>query len=104
MERSELFTIRPYDPKGDCAFIFATYLRHLWFSPTNETTLAKDTFMRIHHGRMEQTLSKVPVHIACLKEDLDTILGYYIASEIPFIYIKKAWRDAGIDKLLKGTK
>lgn len=84
----------------DTNFIFATWLRQLWFSTNNISTLPKDTFMRLHHARIDKLLKQVPIRIICLEEDPDVILGYAIDTEPAYIYFKKSWRGAGLEKLL----
>lgn len=87
--------------ESDLAFIFATWLRQLWFSPSNKTTFGKEEFMRLHHMRIEKVLKEKPVRVACLLEDEDVIVGYEVKDSEPFTYMKKAWRGLGVEKLLK---
>lgn len=85
----------------DFPFIFATYLRSNWFSPKNDTVLKKDTWMRVQHQRLEELLGRGLATVACLSEDNDVILGYAIADEIPYMYVRPQWRKvAGIEQLL----
>jgi len=89
--------------KEDEAFIFATWLRHLWYSKDNKTTLSKETFMRLHHSRISDLLNSRPVEVACLAEDPDVIVGYAVHDDNRFTYLKKAWRGLGVEKLFKET-
>jgi hypothetical protein len=90
--------------KEDENFIYATYLRNRYYHAQNDTTLSKDTWMKAHHNRLEKMFqeAKVAIHIACLSDDPDTILGYRIFNDERFSYIKKDWRGIGIEKLFKG--
>jgi hypothetical protein len=90
----------------DHNFIFATYLRNKWFAADQGTTLAKDTWMRIQHGRLEKLLAdaKVPKKIACFGEDTSVILGYsFLDGDKLFTYVKLDFRkpEYGIKPLLE---
>lgn len=88
--------------EDDKAFLFATYLRNHWFSKDNKTTLAKETFMRIYHKRMEDLMKTVPIKVLCLTEDPTVILGYSIEEkqDKKFVYLKKAFRNLGLERML----
>lgn len=88
--------------KEDEAFVYATYLRHHWFAKTNKTTLPKDTFMRLLHNRLEILIEEGRVEIASLNDDPSVIIGYSIIESAAktFVYIKKAFRNLGIEQLL----
>lgn len=95
-----MITIRSIRPTDE-AFIYSTYLKNNWHSPKNDTTLRKETWMRVQHGRLEGLFVNAPeeVKVACLSEDEDTILGYKLQQ---FTYIRPAWRKvAKIEELLK---
>lgn len=86
----------------DTAFIYATWLRQLWYAKTNNTTLTKQTFMKVYHKQIEFLIRHHAVAVSVLKDDPDTILGYAVATEPEmFSYVKKAWRDVGIELALK---
>lgn len=91
--------VRPAKP-SDHAFIYATWLRQLWFSADTATTLHKNVFMRVNHTLIEKVLNGDPVLVASLKEDPDVILGYAAFKDRPYVYVKKVWREAGVDNLL----
>lgn len=86
--------------KEDEPFIFATYLKNNWYSGKLSTTLKKDTWMRVQHGRLEALFANAPeqVKVVCLEEDHNTILGYRLQD---FIYIRPQWRSiANIEGML----
>ena len=85
--------------QADWPFIFSTYLTNNWFSPENDTTLRKNTWMKIQHKFLEELLEKTPppVFVVCLEEDADFILGYVVAKDVPFFYIKKDYRNADVN-------
>lgn len=94
-----MIAIRPLRD-GDKNFIFSTYLKNNWHSKHNDTTLKKETWMRLQHGYIEQVFKVRPdqVKIASLEEDLDTILGYSIGD---YKYIRPQWRNiAGLEEML----
>ena len=85
-------TIRLATPK-DYSFIFATYLRNRWYSPSNTTTLQKSHWMKAQHARLEGMLAAQPVLVACDGSDADVIYGYRLrdGSE-DYSYVKLAFR------------
>lgn len=94
---------RPAAP-SDHNFVYATYLRNRWYDTLNTTTLQKDTWMRIQHGRLEKMLASQPVLVVCLSEDPEVILGYKLldGSEV-WSYVKKDWRIPEVLKMLEGA-
>lgn len=88
--------------ESDWAFIFSTYLTNNWFSEENDTTLRKNTWMKIQHQMLEELLKKSPsgALVACLEEDVDFILGYVVLKDKQFSYIKKDFRTSDVN--LKG--
>jgi len=86
--------------EGDVSFIFATALRNTWYSNQLETTLPKAKWMQLKHFEIERQLDSYPTLVATLASDLDIILGYAIVSPTPYVYIKKAWRNTGVEHLL----
>lgn len=89
---------------SDHNFIYATYLRNRWFNKDNTTTLKRSTWSALQHKRLEDILNNHRIRVACLDEDLDTILGYYIPIE-KFTYVKLAWRkhNPNIQTLLEDS-
>lgn len=85
----------------DVAFIFATALRNIWYSAALETTLPKDKWMKLKHFELEKNLDLYPTVVAVLNSDPLIILGYAINTPEPYVYIKKAWREAGVEDLLR---
>lgn len=91
---------------GDIAFIFATWLRGLYYGNDWFEAIPKDIFMENYHRVVEALLEKpsVEIRISCLKEDPSTILGYAIIERdrnaIHWIFVKEAWRRFGIAKSL----
>lgn len=106
-ELKDLYDIREY-VSSDKAFIMATFLRGLYYGDTWFSQIPKDIFMD-NYKRIAEALIERPdasVRIACLKEDPDVILGYSISkgTALDWVYVKKAWRGAGIGRALLPPK
>lgn len=90
---------------ADKPFIFATWLNHLWYHRDNKTTLPKDTFMGLHHARIERLMKDATCfEVAVIAEDPYPIVGYAVHADKKFIYMKKAWRGLGVETLFRGEK
>lgn len=117
----ELIKIRPL-ADTDKNFIYSTWLNALyygnrWAKDIEPVTGAPiDIFGEIdepafylnYRAVIDRLLSRCGTMVACLKEDEDVILGYCVTEPeiLHFIFIKDAWRRAGIAKKLvpKGIK
>ena len=95
----------------DHAFVYATYIRGKWFDRDNKTTLKRSTWSALQHQRLEMVLTgsqAIPVTVACLDEDPDTILGYgFQDGEEYYTYVKLAFRSPGLnvkERLLEAAK
>ena len=100
---AEMYTIRDAI-KADESFIFATWLKSLYFGDSWFSHTEKNSFMKNYHKLIESLLSQdgIQVKIACLKEDSDVILGYsmYKNNTLHYVFVKKDWRKAGIARAL----
>lgn len=99
-----LYMLREYKAE-DKAFIMATMLRGLYYGNEFFHMMPdKDSFMDNYKLVCEALIQKHVVVVACLKDDLDTILGYSLTSAdgkvIHFCFVKKAWRKQGIGREL----
>src|ERR1035438_3245364 len=89
---------------SDKNFVLATFLRGLYYGETWFSEIPKDIFMTNYKLIAEAlvTSPKVIIKVACLPEDLDTIIGYSILSQdfltLHFVYVKSAWRLKGVGK------
>ena len=81
MTKNDLVTIRDFRPE-DKNFILSTFLRGLYHGGSCFSIMNKQTFMEHYHGVAESLLASpnTKVKVACLKEDLDVILGYTMLS------------------------
>lgn len=87
---------------GDEAFIFASWLRGLYYGDSWFSNIEKDHFMFNYHKVIESLLSQATIKIACLKEDKNIIIGYAVYREdiLDWAFVKKDWRKIGIAKAL----
>src|ERR1700690_683206 len=91
---SKFIRIRNFE-EGDIPFLFATYLKHNWYSKENSTTLKKETWLSFHRNRLNDIIRQNhAIKMVCLAEDPESNVGYgFIDDDKPFIYIKLAWRN-----------
>lgn len=97
---------------SDRNFIFATWLRGLYYGDSWFTKIPKPIFMENYHRVIERILDQPNTHVkvACLADDPDVILGYSVYRQIKvddadvnvldWVFIKSAWRKIGIGKKL----
>ena len=99
----EIYEIRDYKPE-DHAFIMSTFLRGLYYGNGFFTMMPKDLFMAYYKIVGEALLSKSQVKVACLKDEVDVILGYSIMSQdfsaVHWVFVKSAFRKQGISTRL----
>lgn len=105
MRKQDLVAIRDNTPE-DLNFIFATFLRGLYYGAPLFSRIPKKIFMENYHNVISQLLllPSVRVRVACLKDDPEVILGYAIGSvddtRLHWVFVKQAWRKIGIAKSL----
>lgn len=111
MNKEDLYTTRAYNA-NDRNFIFASWLRGLYYGDTWYSQIPKNIFMANYHEALDKFLNKpdVNIKIACLKDDPEVILGYSVSRQlnvggheigvVDWIFVKSAWRNIGIGKLL----
>lgn len=91
--------------ESDHNFIYATYLRNKYFDKANKTTLKRSTWSSLQHKRLETIMTYDLVLVACLEDDVDTIVGYgFMDGAEPWTYVKLDWRSPGLkvkDRLIK---
>ena len=101
MTRNDLFVIRDFKPE-DVNFIYASWLRGLYYGESWFSLINKDKFMNHYHKVINFILNDKPtkVKIACLKEDNDVILGYAVVAPetLHWVFVKKSFRGIGIAK------
>lgn len=89
---------------SDHSFIFATWLRGLYYGNSFFRQIDKDSFFDRYTFVIQNTLFRpsTVVTVAALKEDPDTIIGYSISEDFPefralhWVFVKLEWRGQGI--------
>lgn len=90
----------------DQSFIFATWLRGLYYGNSFFRQIEKDAFMEKYTFVIRNTIFRpsTSVNIAALKEDSDTIIGYSVTENfgefdaLHWVFVKLEWRGQGIAK------
>lgn len=109
LDKKDLVAIR--GPQADDVnFIYASWLRGLYYGNTFFGEIPKDIFMSKYHKALEGILLRATVRVACLKEDPEVILGYSVSrtteagETLDWLFVKSAWRRIGIGKSLVPNK
>lgn len=104
IERKDLIVVRDYC-LNDRNFVLATWLRGLYYGDSWFSQIPKGIFMENHHKALEKVLnsSSTKIKVACLKDDLDTILGYsvyHVSGDemvaLDWVFVKSNWRNIGV--------
>lgn len=96
-----MITIRDYDI-SDKNFIYSTFLKGVYYGSDWTSAIDKATFFHAYPAVLARLLSRdgVTIRVACLTEDLTTVLGYAVLENrtnvLHFIYVKQPWRGQGI--------
>lgn len=102
---SHLYTTRDY-LESDKNFIFASWLRGLYYGNGYFREMPKDLFMSNYHDFLEKVLAMdgIRIKVACLKEDPEVILGYAVLNQentvLNWVFVKSAWRGIGVGRSL----
>lgn len=100
------FSLRPYQPTDE-AFLFNSWLKS-YRNSDFARALRNDIFYSMHHLVIERILQRptTQVLIACDPTAPDVVYGYLVAERVGgppiyhFLYVKAAFRRAGIAKAL----
>lgn len=105
-EEPEVSTVvvREYDKERDAAMLFATWRNALWFDTPGRDDLLNHKFFR-DCTRLIRALLNGPdtvVHIACLSDDPNLILGVSVINKdnLLWVYVKADYRLKGIATML----
>lgn len=93
---------------GDKEFIFATWLRGLYYGNDWFQEIDKNRFMERYHIIIENILSRKSTNtvVACLQDEPSVVLGYSVlclsGAEpiLHWVHVKKVWRNNGIGRSL----
>jgi hypothetical protein len=99
IDKNKLITIRSIRAE-DRNFILATWLRGLFYGDTWFSLIPKSIFMDNYHKILETALARpnTKVSVACLRDDVDTIVGYSVSHNnlgvdiVDWVFVKSAWR------------
>ena len=98
-----MITVRKGDT-SDTNFIYATWLRGLYYGDTWFSEIPKQIFMENYHNIITSILNNpaTTVLVMCLKEDHEVVVGYAIIKPgaLVWMFIKKAWRGMGLAREL----
>ncbi len=103
VNKKDLVATRAVKPE-DVNFIFATFLRGLYYGDSWFSQMPKAVFMDNYHKVVQHLLlnEDTKVTVACLNDDPNIILAYVITSvdgaTLHWAFCKKAWRSIGIIK------
>ncbi len=89
----------------DLNFIYATWLRGLYYASAFYSAIEKDVFFKEYESVIKRILAKegVVVKVSCLKEAPDVVLGYAIFEPqraLHYVFVKQVWRRQGLAKEL----
>lgn len=104
MDKLAPVKIRPYKKADDEAYVVSHWLNGLRYSNAFFDRIPHDIYFTNYSLIVNSILNraKTRVLIACLIDDEDVILGFSVHDHKAFhwIYIKPAWRAAGIAQAL----
>lgn len=88
----------------DHAFIYATWLRGLYYGNTWFKQIPQKIYFETYHKAIEAVLSRpqTKVLVACFKDEPSVLTGYSISrgETLHWVFVKTAWRKIGIAKKL----
>lgn len=92
--------------EADKPLVYSTMLRGLYYGCSYFGQINKQTFFQNYAKVVDKLLDVADVHIACLSEDEDVIIGFAITRPniIDFCYVKPPFRKQGVARLLVGDK
>ncbi len=94
--------------RADEDFIYATWLRGLYYGNSWFREIEKEAFFSNYHRVVEGILTKpdTQVSIACLKDTPDVILAYCVFRDetVHWVYCKKDWRGIKLSQDLMPSK
>ena len=104
--KQTLITTRPYNAEADKNFVYATWLRGLYYGDSWFSQIPKQIFMTQYQLVIDRILSRATVSVACLKDDPEIILGYSVhhpienGNAVDWVFVKSSWRHIGVAKSL----
>lgn len=88
---------------SDMPFIYATWLKGLYYGNVGFEDMDKATFFGTYHKLIEKWAQVDRLKVACLSDEPDVILGYACISNsktVRWVFVKRSWRRMGVAKAL----
>jgi len=100
-------TLRKFNPITDAGLIYSSYPKGVYYgahdpiNPKDDHDI-KSKWFKSFYVEMQDQIANSTIHIACMAENTNTILGYAIitGTTLNFVYVKELFRNQGIAKLL----
>ncbi len=95
-------TIRDYRSQSDDAYIYSTWSKYAFYSPTEPINMSKEAFFRHKCEEIRNILDDGVIKVACLKGHDYVILGYVVVYEgkVKWLCVKKNFPRSEITELL----
>lgn len=86
----------------DLLFILRTWASGLYYGNDFYKKIDKTDYFEKYPIILQNLIGRSSVHVACLSEDPDIIVGYVVftSNVLHYVYVKKAWRKLGVAKSL----
>lgn len=105
IEDKGLYLIRDMKEE-DKNLIFSTWLKGLYYGDSWFSQIPKNIFMNSYKQVIIRAMTDpaISIRVACLKDDLDVVIGYSVLSKdgkaIVWCFVKSPWRKQGIGRAL----
>lgn len=100
--------IRPFNAKMDEACIYSTWRNAAYYGGDwgSGPRPYDKYYFKAQTITIKNILQKAKIRIACMSDDINTIIGYsvYTDKHLDFIYVKVEYRNKGIGKMLMPAK
>lgn len=98
--------IRGYDPEIDSGYVYSTWTKYAWYSPTTPITTPKKEWFSEKIKYIKAALETSTVRVACFKDDPTSIVGYAVFKDgvQEWLCVKKYYIGSEIEKLLIGDR
>ncbi len=100
-----MITLRAFQPT-DKNLVYATFLKSLYFGCSFMRQIDQDAYYAGYGKVLDHLVQKpgLDIRMCCLMDDPDVVVGWAMvepeAHVLHYIYVKSAWRNQGIAKLL----
>jgi GNAT superfamily N-acetyltransferase len=93
---------RPFDAKTDSGFVYSSWRNSAFYGASPPLREDAATFFHKQTEWIAHTLWDAKVHIACLEDSPNTIVGYSVVTgdHLDWVYVKPDYREKGIATML----